>query len=100
MHHYTHGLGITRLPNLALPVLGPPSRHALFKLADALLTAGTVPWPVHLNLVSAHRHGWGSLYAALSRGRIEERPLCELLARRACAGGASRAPVYAVDVSV
>ena len=48
---------------------------ALFELADALLTAaGTVPSPVHLSLVPAHRRGWGSLYAALSRGRIEEGP--------------------------
>ena len=74
---------------------------ALFELADALLTAGTVPSPVHLSLAPAHRRGWGSLYAALSRGRIEEGPLRELLARHASTGnGASRAPVYAVDVSV
>ena len=75
---------------------------ALFELADALLTAaGTVPSPVHLSLVPAHRRGWGSLYAALSRGRIEEGPLRELLARHASTTGeASRAPVYAVDVSV
>jgi hypothetical protein len=39
-------------------------------LADALLTAaGTVHSPVHLSLVPAHRRGWGSLYAALYRGR-------------------------------
>jgi hypothetical protein len=49
---------------------------ALFELADALLTAGTVPSPVHLSLAPAHRRGWGSLYAALSRGRIEEGPSC------------------------
>ena len=73
---------------------------ALFELADALLTAGTVPSPVHLSLATAHRRGWGSLYAALSRGRIEEGPLCELLARHASTGDASHAPVYAVDVSV
>ena len=43
---------------------------ALFELADALLTAaGTVHSPVHLSLVPAHRRGWGSLYAALYRGR-------------------------------
>ncbi len=73
---------------------------ALFELTDALLTTGTVPSPVHLSLVPVHRRGWGSLYAALSRGRIEEGPLRELLARHAPAGDASRAPVYAVDVSV
>jgi DDE superfamily endonuclease len=73
---------------------------ALFELTDALLTAGTVPSPVHLSLASAHRRGWGSLYAALSRGRIEEGLLRELLARHASTGDASYAPVYAVDVSV
>jgi hypothetical protein len=74
---------------------------ALFELADALLTAGAVPSPVHLSLAPAHRRGWGSLYAALSRGRIEEGPLLrELLARHASTGDASRAPVYAVDVGV
>jgi hypothetical protein len=74
---------------------------ALFELADALLSAaGTVSSPVHLSLVPAHRRGWGSLYAALSRGRIEEGSLRELLARHASAGEASHAPVYAVDVSV
>ena len=74
---------------------------ALFELTDALLTCGTVPSPVHLSLSPVHRRGWGSLYAALRRGRIEEGPLRELLARHACTtGDASHAPVYAVDVSV
>jgi hypothetical protein len=56
---------------------------ALFELADALLTSGAVPSPVHLILVPAHRRGWGSLYAALSRGRIEEGPLRNFLPRHA-----------------
>jgi hypothetical protein len=74
---------------------------ALFELADAMLTAaGTVPSPVHLSLVPAHRRGWGSLYAALSCGRIEEGLMRELLARHASAADASHAPVYAVDMSV
>src|SRR5215203_429185 len=73
---------------------------ALFELTDALLTAGSVPSPVHLSLAVVHRRSWGSLYAALSRGRIEEEPLRELLARHASTGDASHAPVYAVDVSV
>ena len=73
---------------------------ALFELTDALLTAGSVPSPVHLSLATAHRRGWGSLYAALSRGRIEEGLLRELLARHASTGDTSHTPVYAVDVSV
>ena len=73
---------------------------ALFELTDALLTAGTVPSPFHLSLAPVHRRGWGSLYAALSRGRIDEVPLRDLLARRHLAGDGERPSVYAVDVSV
>jgi hypothetical protein len=74
---------------------------ALFELTDALLTAGTVPSPVHLSLAPAHRRGWGSLYAALSRGWIDEEPLRDLLARHPLGdGGRDDPPVYAVDVSV
>ena len=43
---------------------------ALFELGDALLCT---PIPVaslpHLSLEPAHRRGWGSVYAALARGR-------------------------------
>src|SRR5215208_2631171 len=73
---------------------------ALFELTDALLTAGTVPSPVHLSLAPVHRRGWGSLYAALSRGQVDEGSLRELLARRASVGDGDRSSVYAVDVSV
>ncbi len=73
---------------------------ALFDLTDALLTAGTVPSPVHLSLAPLHRRGWGSFYAALSRGRIGEDSLRELLALRASVGDGNRPRVYAVDVSV
>ena len=75
---------------------------ALFELGDALLSAGVVPSPVHLSLQPSHRRGWGSLYAALRRGRIDAAALRRLLVRdplaAAVAGG--EAPVYAVDVSV
>ena len=73
---------------------------ALFELTDAMLTAGTVPSPVHLSLAPIHRRSWGSLYAALSRGRIDEGSLRELLARRASVGDGDHPSVYAVDVSV
>ncbi len=82
---------------------------ALFELTDALLTAGAVPSPVHLSLEPSHRRGWGSLYAALDRGRIDAEALLELLARHPLAvgdgdggggGGGGETPVYAVDVSV
>jgi hypothetical protein len=71
---------------------------ALFELTDALLTAEAVPSPVHLSLQPSHRRGWGSLYSALSRGRIDAQALRRLLAHHPLAG--SETPVYAVDVSV
>ena len=72
---------------------------ALFELTDAILTADTaVPSPVHLSLQASHRRGWGSLYAALDRGRIDAEALRRLLATHPLAG--SQTPVYAVDVSV
>ncbi len=73
---------------------------ALFELSDAVLSAGVVPSPVHLSLQPSHRRGWGSLYAALDRGRIDEEALRKLLARHPLAAAEGEAPVYAVDVSV
>jgi hypothetical protein len=76
-----------------------PRGDALFDLTDALLTADAAfPSPVHLSLQASHRRGWGSLYAALDRGRIDAQALRRLLARHPLAG--SQTPVYAVDVSV
>ena len=74
---------------------------ALFELGDAVLTAAqVVPSPVHLSLEPAHRRGWGSLYAALDRGRIDAEALRELLARHSLPASRGEPPVYAVDVSV
>jgi hypothetical protein len=78
-------------------------RDALFELTDAILSAdGAAPSPAHLSLQAAHRRGWGSLYAALARGRIDETALRKLLARHPLAGAVvvGEPPVYAVDVSV
>jgi hypothetical protein len=72
-------------------------RDALFELVDALLTGSPVPAPVHLSLTALHRRGWGSLYAALARGRIDTTALQALIARTA---PPNSPPVYAVDVSV
>jgi DDE superfamily endonuclease len=72
---------------------------ALFELTDAILTAdGAVPSPAYLSLQAPHRRGWGSLYAALNRGRTDEESLRRLLARHPLAE--SETPIYAVDVSV
>ena len=66
-------------------------------MADALLSAqGPVASLPHLSLEPAHRRGWGSLYAALARGRIDAERLRDLLAGHPLAGGQ---PVYAVDVT-
>jgi len=73
---------------------------ALFELTDALLTAEALPSPVHLSLQPSHRRGWGSLYDALSRGRIDAQALRRLLAYYPLAGSETTTPVYAVDVSV
>jgi hypothetical protein len=76
---------------------------ALFEITDAILTAdAAVPSPVHLSLQASHRRGWGSLYAALDRGRIDAQALRRLLARHPLAGAdaVSETPVYAVDASV
>lgn len=70
---------------------------ALFELTDATLTAGRVPSAVHLCLATVHRRCWGSLYGALSKGRIDTEALRELLATHG--PGKGEAPVYAVDVS-
>ncbi len=72
---------------------------ALFELTDSILTSGVVPSPVHLSLEAVHRRGWGSLYAALSRGRIDAEALRVLFSRHPLAGG-GQPPVYAVDMSV
>ena len=74
---------------------------ALFELADAILAAdGAAPAPAHLSLQASHRRGWGSLYAALWGGRIDDEALRKLLACHPLAGAEGEAPVYAVDTSV
>jgi hypothetical protein len=52
---------------------------ALFELGDALLCAQAVPSLPHLSLEPVCRRGWGSLYAALARGRIDTERLRDLL---------------------
>jgi DDE superfamily endonuclease len=52
---------------------------ALFELSDALLCAQAVPSLPHLSLEPVHQRGWGSVYAALARGRIDTDRLRDLL---------------------
>src|SRR6266849_10416177 len=70
---------------------------ALMELTDALLTAGPVLSPAHLSLEAVHRRGWGSLYAALAKGRVNSTALRDLLAPHPLTAGQ---PIYAVDCSV
>ena len=69
---------------------------ALFELGDALLCAEAFPSLPHLSLEPAHRRGWGSVYAALARGRIDEDRLRDLLV--GCLPDADPL-VFAVDVT-
>jgi hypothetical protein len=68
-----------RVPSRAARLLHPP-HDALFELGDALLCAQAVPSLPHLSLEPVCRRGWGSVYAALARGRIDPKRLCDLLA--------------------
>jgi DDE superfamily endonuclease len=70
---------------------------ALFELTDALVTTGPTLSPAHLSLAPVHRRGWGSLYAALTHGRLTRQAARDLVARYPLADGQ---PLYAVDVSV
>ena len=74
---------------------------APFELCDAILSAGTVTSPVHLTLAPAHRPGWGSFYAALSKGGLDEGALRDLLAGYPLGEEVGDRPrVFAVDQSV
>ena len=60
---------------------------ALFELTDALLAGGPVPAPAQLSLQPVHRRGWGSLYAALAHGSLDEARVRALVARYPLAEG-------------
>ena len=57
----------------------PRRADALFELGDALLCAQAVSSLPHLSLEPVCRRGWGSIYAALARGRIDTERLRDLL---------------------
>jgi DDE superfamily endonuclease len=70
---------------------------ALFELGDALLCAQTPLLSLpHLSLEPVCRRGWGSVYAALARGRIDPERLRDLLVRVLPAADPL---VFAVDVT-
>src|SRR5215204_6727580 len=89
-----------RLSPIALRVLRPSHRCALRAHRRHPHRGRRRPFArAHLSLQPPHRRGWGSLYAALSHGRIGEEALRKLLARHPLAESGAT-PVYAVDVSV
>ncbi len=71
---------------------------ALVERTDAILTADTIPAPVHLRLQASHRRGWGSVSAAVNRGRIDTEALRHVRTRSPLDG--ADPPVSAVDVRV
>jgi DDE superfamily endonuclease len=70
---------------------------ALLELVDALLSS-QAPFPSlpHLSLEPVHQRGWGSVYAALARGRVDTERLRDLLARHLPPADPL---VFAVDVT-
>jgi len=72
-------------------------RDALFEALDAATTVGPVPSLPYLSLAALHRRSWGSLYAALAAGSLEEPALRALVASHPLDDGQ---PVYALDTSV
>jgi hypothetical protein len=73
---------------------------ALFELVDALLCGdGPVVSLPELSLAEQHRRGHGSLYAALSRGRIDIDKLRTVLASVTVPRAADGRTVLAVDVT-
>jgi hypothetical protein len=75
----------------------PRRRDALFEITDAILTAGLVPSLAHLSLEATHRRGWGSLYAGLTQGQVDDQARRTLLVAFT---PLDHQPVFAVDVSV
>ncbi len=70
---------------------------ALFEVVDALLAAAPVPALPHLSLAPFHRRRWGSVYAALAKGRLDVERLRTTMAAYPLG---NEQPIYAVDASV
>jgi hypothetical protein len=92
-----HDLACLRAFRTALHDCFACRADALFELGDALLASDVVTSLPHLSLQAAYRRGWGSLYDALSAGRIDVAALRALLMGQALPDSP---PVYAVDLSV
>lgn len=69
---------------------------ALCDVIDGALTAGLVPSFAYLSLQAAHQRGHGSLYAALTKGRMDLKGIRKLVASTL---PETDRPVYAIDTS-
>ena len=89
-------------PSAARSTNASPAGPTLSSSSPMPSSARTVPFllPAHLSLQAPHRRGWGSLYAPLDRGRIDDEALRNLLARYPLASTEGEPSVYAVDASV
>lgn len=72
-------------------------RDALFDILDAITTVGSVPSLPYLSLTAPHRRGWGSLYAALAKGRLDVAGLRAVVGHGPLDDGQ---PIYALDTSI
>jgi hypothetical protein len=84
-----HDLVSLRSCRLALHGCFEHRADALFELGDAVLASDTVTSLPHLRLQSGYRRGWGSLYDALSAGRIDGDGLRAVLREQAPRDGPS-----------
>jgi hypothetical protein len=91
----------TRLPKLVVPVLRAPSRCPL-RADGRAAHRWHRPFATSPDrLAAVHRRGWGSLYAALSMGRMDEDGVRRLLSLHPLRHpGPDDPSIYAVDVSV
>jgi hypothetical protein len=69
---------------------------ALFDVMDGALAAGLVPSFAYVSLQAAHQRGHGSLYAALTKGRVDIEGIRKLVASML---PETDHPVYAIDTS-
>src|SRR5215208_4150068 len=100
-HHGSSSRCSPDLPPLSLRMLPPQERRPLRARRRHPECGRRRPFPrPPESLQASHRRGWGSLYAALWRGRIDAQALRELLARHPLAGTEGEPSVYAVDTSV
>ncbi len=74
----------------------PRRADTLFEMLDALLSLPSATAPAHMMLLPGFQRRWGSIYDALSAGRIDTVGVENLVAQYSLEGGEN---VYALDCS-